>query len=88
MAHIDTSSDVAGKGVQPRVIQQYDGKAVKLSEGFVLDPADNPDLLDHVGDSIVVTDGRTLLGADDKAGVAEIMLRSAPCLDDYPLSFR
>jgi tripeptide aminopeptidase len=83
MAHIDTASDVSGKGVQPRIIPNYDGKAVKLSEGFVLDPADNPDLLDHVGDSIVVTDGRTLLGADDKAGVAEIMT-ALHFLRDHP----
>lgn len=83
MAHMDTSSDVSGKGVQPRVIQNYDGKAVKLSEGYVLDPADNPDLAEHLGDSIVVTDGQTLLGADDKAGVAEIMT-ALHVLRDHP----
>jgi tripeptide aminopeptidase len=83
MAHMDTSSDVSGKGVRPRVIQNYDGKAVKLSEGYVLDPADNPDLAEHLGDSIVVTDGQTLLGADDKAGVAEIMT-ALHVLRDHP----
>ena len=73
MAHLDTSSDVSGKDVKARIVKNYDGKPVKLSEGWILDPADNPDLADHVGDDIVVTDGTTLLGADDKAGIAEIM---------------
>lgn len=73
MAHMDTSSDVSGKDVKPRRIDNYDGKAIKLSGDYVLDPALYPDLSDHVGDSIVVTDGTTLLGADDKAGAAEIM---------------
>ncbi len=73
MAHIDTASDVSGSNVQPRIIEHYDGKAVRLSEQYVLDPAEFPDLADHVDDTIIVTDGSTLLGADDKAGVAEIM---------------
>jgi len=73
MAHLDTSSDVSGKDVKARVVKNYDGKPVKLSEGWILDPAEYPDLADHVGDDIVVTDGTTLLGADDKAGIAEIM---------------
>lgn len=73
MAHMDTASDVPGAQVKPRVVRGYDGKALELSSGNNLDPADYPDLLDHVGDTIVVTDGKTLLGADDKAGVAAIM---------------
>jgi tripeptide aminopeptidase len=73
MAHMDTASDVSGRNVRPRVIKNYDGKAVRLSEQYVLDPAEFPDLADHVDDTIIVTDGSTLLGADDKAGVAEIM---------------
>lgn len=73
MAHMDTASDVSGSGVKPRIIRDYDGKAVTLSEHYVLDPAEFSDLEDHVHDTIVVTDGATLLGADDKAGVAEIM---------------
>ncbi len=73
MAHMDTASDVSGSGVQPRVIEHYDGKTVRLSEQYVLDPAEFSDLADHVDDTIIVTDGSTLLGADDKAGVAEIM---------------
>jgi tripeptide aminopeptidase len=73
MAHMDTASDVSGSDVHPRIIRNYDGKAVQLSEQYVLDPAEFPDLADHVDDTIIVTDGSTLLGADDKAGVAEIM---------------
>jgi len=70
---MDTASDVTAKGVKPRIVKDYDGKALKLSEGWTLDPADFPDLADHVGDTSIVTDGTTLLGADDKAGLAEIM---------------
>ncbi len=73
MAHIDTASDVSGSGVKPRVVRNYDGKALELSPGYVLDPREFPDLASHAGDTIIVTDGTTLLGADDKAGVAEIM---------------
>jgi len=74
MAHLDTSSDVSGKDAKPRLLRDYDGKPVELGHGYVLDPADdNPDLAAKVGDSIIVTDGSTLLGGDDKAGIAEIM---------------
>jgi len=74
MAHMDTAGDVSGKDVKPRVVKAYDGKPIALgSENLVLDPAENPDLTEHAGDTIVVTDGSTLLGADDKAGLAEIM---------------
>lgn len=73
MAHMDTASDVSGSGVNPRIIRGYNGKAVQLSQQYILDPAEFPDLVEHVDDTIVVTDGSTLLGADDKAGVAEIM---------------
>ena len=73
MAHMDTASDVSGSGVKPRIIRDYDGKAVQLSDQYVLNPAEFPDLTEHVDDTIIVTDGSTLLGADDKAGVAEIM---------------
>jgi tripeptide aminopeptidase len=90
MAHMDTASDVSGKGVKPRVIKGYDGKPVTLSQGWVLDPKEYPDLADHVGDTIVVTDGTTLLGADDKAGIAEIMtavhiLKDDPSIKHGPL---
>jgi len=90
MAHIDTASDVSGKDVRPRVVDRYDGSPLSLGSGCVLDPAEHPELADHVGDSIVVTDGSTLLGADDKAGVAIIMtlvsiLKSRPGLGHGPL---
>lgn len=83
MAHIDTASDVSGTNVKPRVIERYDGSAVKLGVDsatgleYVLDPGENPDLAGRSGDTIIVTDGSTLLGADDKAGVAEIMTAAA-----------
>lgn len=73
MAHMDTASDVSGANVKPRLIRGYDGTAVILSPDYVLDPADYPDLSEHKGDTIITTDGTTLLGADDKAGVAEVM---------------
>ncbi len=90
MAHMDTASDVSGSGVQPRVIEHYDGKAVRLSEQYVLDPAEFPELADHVDDTIIVTDGSTLLGADDKAGIAEVMtaiawLMNHPELEHGPI---
>ncbi len=75
MAHVDTASDVSGTNVKPRLLEAYDGKTIRLDEAgtWLLDPAENPDLSEHLGDSLIVTDGTTLLGADDKAGVAEIM---------------
>ncbi len=73
MAHMDTASDVPGSDVRPRLIEGYDGKALTLAAEGKLDPAEYSDLAEHVGDSIVVTNGTTLLGADDKAGLAEIM---------------
>jgi tripeptide aminopeptidase len=73
MAHMDTASDVSGAGVKPRVVERYSGKAIELCPGAALDPADFPELRDYEGDTIITTDGTTLLGADDKAGLAEIM---------------
>lgn len=73
MAHMDTASDVPGSNVSPKLIRNYDGKAITLSPEDTLTTADDPCLLDHVGDTIITTDGKTLLGADDKAGIAEIM---------------
>ncbi|MCE5255798.1 MAG: peptidase T [Spirochaetaceae bacterium] len=73
MAHMDTASDAPGARVNPNLIRNYDGKAIQLSPGWRLDPADYADLREHQGDTIITTDGNTLLGADDKAGVAEIM---------------
>lgn len=73
-AHMDTSPEAPGAGVQPIVHRNYDGGVIQLPyEGIVLDPAEHPDLRDQVGSAIVTADGRTLLGADNKAGIAEIM---------------
>jgi tripeptide aminopeptidase len=72
-AHIDTAPAFTGAGVSPQRVEGYDGGAIDVGHGVVLDPADNPELEDCVGDTIITTDGRTLLGADDKAGIAAIM---------------
>ena len=72
-AHVDTASDVAGNGVKPRVIENYDGGDIVLQSGLVIRAAENPELAPYRGTSIVVSDGTTLLGSDDKSGVAEIM---------------
>jgi tripeptide aminopeptidase len=73
-AHMDTSPEAPGAGVQPLVHRDYDGGVIRLPhEGIVLDPAEHPDLKGQVGSAIVTADGRTLLGADNKAGIAEIM---------------
>lgn len=75
IAHVDTAPDASGKNVKPQIIRGYDGSPIPLKgvKGLFLDPKDFPELLDHKGETIVTTDGTTLLGADDKAGVAEIM---------------
>ena len=75
IAHVDTAPDASGKDVKPQIIKDYDGSAIELKgvPGMKLDPADFPELLAHKGETIITTDGTTLLGADDKAGVAEIM---------------
>jgi tripeptide aminopeptidase len=73
-SHMDTSPEAPGADVQPIVHRNYDGGLIHLPyEGIVLDPAEHPDLKDQVGSAIVTADGRTLLGADNKAGIAEIM---------------
>lgn len=75
IAHMDTSPDSSGKDVKPRIVKDYDGGDIVLDEaaGIVTSPKKFPELLDHVGEDIIVTDGHTLLGADDKAGIAEIV---------------
>ncbi len=75
IAHMDTSPESSGKDVKPRIIENYDGGDVYLGDasGLTLSPSQYPELKDYVGQSLIVTDGTTLLGADDKAGVAEIM---------------
>ncbi len=73
IAHVDTSSAVSGKDVKPIVTADYDGQDITLAEGRRLSPAEFGSLLKHVGKTIISSDGTTLLGADDKAGVAVIM---------------
>jgi tripeptide aminopeptidase len=73
IAHLDTSEDAPGVGVNPIVRENYDGKKIPLKEGVVIDPSEFPDLLTYKGETIVTADGTTLLGADDKAGIAEVM---------------
>ena len=73
ISHYDTSPDCSGKNVNPRIIRNYDGGDIVLSEGIISSPEKFPELLQHKGEDIIVTDGYTLLGADDKAGIAEIV---------------
>ena len=73
IAHYDTSPDCSGKDVKARVIRNYDGEDITLSPGIVTSVEKFPELKFHKGEDIIVTDGTTLLGADDKAGVAEIV---------------
>jgi tripeptide aminopeptidase len=80
LAHMDTSPAVSGRGVRPIVHAAYDGRPIALPAGPVLDPATEPLLREVVGHDLVTSDGRTLLGADDKAGVAEIMAALAHLL--------
>lgn len=73
ISHYDTSPDCSGKDVKPRIVENYDGGDIVLSEGIVSSPQKFPELLAHKGEDLIVTDGHTLLGADDKAGIAEIV---------------
>ena len=75
IAHMDTSPDMSGAGVTPRIVHKYDGSDIVLceEENIVLAPSQFPELLDHKGEDLIVTNGKTLLGADDKAGIAEIV---------------
>ena len=75
IAHMDTSPDMSGANVNPRIVERYDGSDIVLcaEENIVLSPKQFPELLDHKGEDLIVTDGKTLLGADDKAGIAEIV---------------
>ncbi|MDR2477194.1 MAG: peptidase T [Treponema sp.] len=73
LAHIDTASDVTGKNVKPCLINNYNGEKIELAAGLALDPAAEPGLAAQTGKAVIHSDGSTLLGADDKAGIAEIM---------------
>ncbi|HEY4600932.1 MAG TPA: peptidase T [Cerasibacillus sp.] len=75
LAHVDTATDFTGKNVKPQIVENFDGKAITLNEdlGVVLSPEDFPELVNYKGHTLMTTDGTTLLGADNKAGIAEIM---------------
>lgn len=73
ISHYDTSPDCSGENVKPRIIRNYDGKDIELSPGIISATSKFPELLRHVGEDLIVTDGTTLLGADDKSGIAEIV---------------
>ena len=85
IAHLDTSPDMSGRHVNPRIVKNYDGEAITLNEekGIVLSPEEFPELLHYVGQDLIVTDGNTLLGADDKAGIAEI-ISAVAYLQEHP----
>lgn len=85
VSHMDTSPDLSGKNVNPRIVENYDGNPIILNKelNVVLSPSDFPELLNHEGEDLIVTDGTTLLGADDKAGIAEI-LSAIEYLKDHP----
>ncbi|MFA5513348.1 MAG: peptidase T [Sphaerochaetaceae bacterium] len=70
MAHVDVADDIMGDGVKARLIENYDGKDINLNDNYTLKVEENPHLLNHIGEQIIVTDGTTLLGGDNKAGVA------------------
>ena len=73
ISHYDTSPDCSGADIKPQIIRNYNGGEILLSEGIVSSPKKFPELLHHRGEDLIVTDGHTLLGADDKAGIAEIV---------------
>ena len=73
ISHYDTSPDCSGADIKPRIVEDYDGGDILLSEGITMTTQKFPELLQHVGEDLIVTDGTTLLGADDKAGIAEIV---------------
>lgn len=79
LSHIDTATELSGEGVNPQLVENYDGKNIVLNEaqGVVLSPKDFPELHNYIGHTLVTTDGTTLLGADDKAGITEIMTAMA-----------
>lgn len=73
IAHMDTSPDMSGTNINPRFVENYDGEDIKLNEEVTLSPKDFPELKNYIGETLITTDGTTLLGADDKAGIAEII---------------
>lgn len=73
ISHYDTSPDASGANIKARIVKNYDGKDIVLSEGIISSPSKFPEMKAHIGEDLIVTDGHTLLGADDKAGIAEIV---------------
>ena len=73
ISHYDTSPDCSGADIKPQIVKDYNGADILLSAGITMSPKKFPELLQHVGEDLIVTDGTTLLGADDKAGIAEIV---------------
>lgn len=82
IAHVDTSPDMSGKDVKPSIIEKYDGSDIPLNSQLTMRVSDFPELKNFVGHTLIHTDGTTLLGADDKAGVAEIMTAAERLLND------
>ncbi len=82
IAHMDTAPDMTGKDVKPRIIESYDGKDIKLNEDFTTSLKDFPFLKDLKGQTLITTDGTTLLGADDKAGIAIIISAVEELIND------
>jgi len=82
IAHVDTSPDFPGKDVKPQITESWDGKAIKLKNDIIIDPAEFPEILQYKGQQLITADGTTLLGADDKAGVAEIITAAEILLND------
>lgn len=85
IAHLDTATDMSGKHVNPRIVKAYDGKDIVLNQEqqIVLSPSEFPEMLNYLGQDLIVTDGTTLLGADDKAGIAEI-ISAVAWLQEHP----
>ncbi len=85
ISHLDTAPDMSGKHVKPRIVKNYDGKDIVLNseKNIVLSPDEFPELLNYIGQDLIVTDGTTLLGADDKAGIAEIVT-AVQYLQEHP----
>lgn len=81
VAHVDTSPDFSGENVQPQIQKNYDGTPVQLKNGVTIDPKEFPELLNYIGQDIITADGTTLLGADDKAGLAEIVTAAEQILN-------
>ena len=84
ISHYDTSPDCSGANVKAQIVRNYDGGNIVLSDGIISTPQKFPELLSHVGEDLIVTDGTTLLGADDKAGIAEIV-QAMVYLQEHPV---